>query len=108
VNIDLSNTFIGVSSKGGRVRWTISTPFCGKAVVIARSFGPPGRGSFVMFSARAVSGAKVNAPAVLRKHRRVDRFETGNRLSTSDLQLKWAEVVTSPPAVFLRILALLV
>src|SRR6266436_1891684 len=60
----------------------MSAPFCGKAVVIARSSGPPGSGSFTMLSARAVTGIRVAAPAAPRKRRRVDRDGTENRLST--------------------------
>src|SRR6516162_741186 len=69
----------------------MSAPFCGKAVVIARSSGPPGSGSLTMFSARAVTGARVAAPAAPRKRRRVDRDGAENRLSMLGLQMRSAE-----------------
>jgi hypothetical protein len=53
VKTPLSNTSNGVSSSGGRVRCKIIGPFCGNAVVIARSSGPPGKGKVTIVCAQA-------------------------------------------------------
>ena len=72
VNTPLSNTSNGVSSRGGRVLCRIIGPFCGNALVIARSCGPPGIGRSTVVSAKA--GAASAEPATTRKDRRVVFF----------------------------------
>ena len=68
-----SNTSNGVSSNGGRLRCRIIRPFCGKAVVMLRRSGSPGRASSTKASGQAggLSGKAATILAACRKRRRL-------------------------------------
>ncbi len=51
--IDRARFYGGVSSNAGLVRCRIIAPFCGNAVVMGRSLGPPGSGRVIMSAAQA-------------------------------------------------------
>ena len=55
------NAAIGVSSKGGRMRWMIISPLPGKAGSSGRRLGPPGRPRSISFCAS--TGAASAAPS---------------------------------------------